>query len=129
MQVGEYEIEESLHYTKEHEWLKKTEGGWELGVSDYASKEMGDVAFVELPDPGATIAQGEILVEIESVKAVSEVLAPCDATVEETNVGLEDEPEAVNETPYEAWIVRFSGSIDESALMDAQAYAAYIETL
>ena len=129
MQVGEFDIMDSLYYTKEHEWLRKTGDGWELGVSDYASKEMGDVAFVELPDVGATIAKGDILVEIESVKAVSEVLAPCDAGVTAVNDGLEDRPEEVNESPYGAWLVRFTGEVDESSLMDAPAYAAYLETL
>ena len=81
MQVGEYEVNDSLQYTKEHEWLRKAGEVWELGVSDFASKEMGDVAFVELPEVGASIAKGDILIEIESVKAVSEVLAPCDAEV------------------------------------------------
>ena len=129
MNVGEFEVMESLQYTREHEWLRKTSEGWELGVSDFASKEMGDVAFVELPEVGSRISKGEILVEIESVKAVSEILPPCDATVTEVNDALEDRPEDVNETPYQAWIVRFAGEIDESTLMGAQAYADYLETL
>ncbi len=129
MKVGEFDIMGSLHYTREHEWLRKKGDGWELGVSDYASKEMGDVAFVELPDVGATVKKGNILVEIESVKAVSEVLAPCDAGVTEVNGELEDRPEEVNESPYKAWLVRFTGDVDEALLMDAPAYAAYLETL
>ena len=129
MNAGEYEIRDDVHYTKEHEWLRKTQGGWEMGVTAYASSEMGDVAFVALPPVGKAVPAGDILVEIESVKAVSEIRAPCDCTVSAVQDVLEDEPERLNEAPYDTWIVRFVGEPDPSILMDADGYAAYLGTL
>jgi glycine cleavage system H protein len=130
MNAGEYEIRDDVHYTKEHEWLRKTQGGWEMGVTAYASSEMGDVAFVALPPVGKAVPAGDILVEIESVKAVSGNPA---SPVRLHRLGgpgwLEDEPERLNEAPYDTWIVRFAGEPDPSILMDADGYAAYLGTL
>lgn len=129
MFVGEYEIKEGLKYTKTHEWAKVVDGTMTVGVTDFASKEMGDVAFVELPEPGKAVVKDEVLCEIESVKAVSEVESPADGTIEEVNQGLEDLPENINEDPYGAWIAKIKIKDEPSDLMSPEEYKDYIEGL
>lgn len=133
IEVGEYKVEEGLYYTKDHEWAKVLEDGTVLvGISDYAQKELGDIAYVELPEIGATFKKGEVLCEVESVKAVSEVYAPVSGEVVEVNGELEDSPELVNEDPYANWIAKLKPeNLEEELkeLMDAKAYAEYLETL
>jgi glycine cleavage system H protein len=133
IEVGEYKVKEGLYYTKEHEWVQVLEDGNVLvGISDYAQKELGDVAYVELPEVGKEVKQFEVLCEIESVKAVSEVYAPVSGEVVEVNGELEDAPEKINEEPYEAWIAKIKPeNLEEDLknLMDAEAYAKYLESL
>lgn len=133
IEVGEYKVKEDLYYTKEHEWVEVLEDGTVLvGISDYAQKELGDLAYVELPEVGKGVSKGDILCELESVKAVSEVYAPVSGEVMEVNEELEDSPEVLNEDPYEHWIAKLKPtSLDEELkeLMDAEAYAKYLESL
>ena len=133
IEVGEYKVKEGLYYTKEHEWVQVLEDGNVLvGISDYAQKELGDVAYVELPEVGKEVKQFEVLCEIESVKAVSEVYAPVSGEVVEVNDKLEDAPEKINEDPYEVWIAKIKPeNLEEELknLMDAEAYAKYLESL
>ncbi|WP_148883860.1 glycine cleavage system protein GcvH [Thermococcus aciditolerans] len=133
IEVGEYRVKEGLYYTKDHEWVQVLEDGTVLvGISDYAQKELGDLAYVELPDVGSELSKGDVLCELESVKAVSEVYAPVSGEVAEVNAELEDSPELINEDPYENWIVKLKPSnLDEELkeLMDASAYAEYLESL
>lgn len=98
IEVGEYKVKEGLYYTKDHEWAQVLEDGTVLvGVSDYAQKELGDLAYVELPEVGKEVNKGDVLCELESVKAVSEVYAPVSGEVVEVNEELEDSPELINE--------------------------------
>ncbi|WP_461867196.1 glycine cleavage system protein GcvH [Thermococcus sp.] len=133
IEVGEYKVEEGLYYTKDHEWAKVLEDGTVLvGISDYAQKELGDIAYIELPEVGASFKKGEVLCEVESVKAVSEVYAPVSGEVVEVNEELEDSPELINEDPYENWIAKLKPeNLEEELkeLMDAKAYAEYLEGL
>ncbi|NJE29738.1 glycine cleavage system protein GcvH [Thermococcus sp. 18S1] len=133
IEVGEYRVKDGLYYTKDHEWVQVLEDGTVLiGISDYAQKELGDLAYVELPDVGSELSKGDVLCELESVKAVSEVYAPVSGEVAEVNEELEDSPELINEDPYENWIVKLKPSnLDEELkeLMDAKAYAEYLESL
>ncbi|WP_188203160.1 glycine cleavage system protein GcvH [Thermococcus camini] len=133
IEVGEYRVKEGLYYTKDHEWVQVLEDGTVLiGISDYAQKELGDLAYVELPEVGKELNKGDVLCELESVKAVSEVYAPVSGEVAEVNAELEDSPELINEDPYENWIVKLKPSnLDEELkeLMDAKAYAEYLESL
>ncbi len=133
IEVGEYKVEEGLYYTKDHEWAKVLEDGTVLvGISDYAQKELGDIAYVELPEVGATFKKGDVLCEVESVKAVSEVYAPVSGEVVEVNEELEDSPELINEDPYANWIAKLKPeNLEEELkeLMDAKAYAEYLESL
>lgn len=133
IEVGEYKIKEGLYYTKEHEWAQVLDDGTVLvGISDYAQKELGDVAYVELPEVGKEVSQGDVLCEIESVKAVSEVYAPVSGEVVEVNGELEDSPEKINEDAYGAWIAKIKpSSLEEDLknLMTAEQYAEYLKSL
>lgn len=95
-----------LRYSKEHEWVKVEGDKVRIGISDFAQEELGDIVFVELPEVGDTITVDEPFGSVESVKTVSELYAPISGTVVEVNGDLDDNPEYVNESPYEkAWMV------------------------
>lgn len=116
-------------YTKEHEWIKVSGDTGTIGITEYAQHELGDVVFVELPEPGAKIKAGEVLGTIESVKAVSEIYAPVSGEVTETNAALSSAPETVNSDPHSsAWLVKvkLANPAEVSGLMDAAAYQAYV---
>jgi glycine cleavage system H protein len=116
-------------YTKEHEWIKVDGATATIGITDYAQEELGDVVFVELPKVGAKISARKSFGTVESVKAVSEIYAPVDGEVTETNAKLANEPETINKDPHgAAWLikVRLSDPKQVSSLMDAAAYQAYI---
>ena len=99
-------ILKDLKYTKEHEWVKVEGDKVRIGISDFAQEELGDIVFVELPEVGDTITADEPFGSVESVKTVSELYAPISGTVVEVNGELDDNPEYVNESPYEkAWMV------------------------
>lgn len=133
IEVGEYKVKEGLYYTKDHEWVQVLEDGTVLvGISDYAQKELGDLAYVELPEVGKEVGKGDVLCELESVKAVTEVYAPVSGEVIEVNEALEDSPELLNEDPYENWIAKLKPTNLEEELkelMDAEAYAEYLKSL
>ena len=95
-----------LRYSKEHEWVKVEGDKVRIGISDFAQEELGDIVFVELPEVGDTITADEPFGSVESVKTVSELYAPISGTVVEVNGELDDNPEYVNESPYDkAWMV------------------------
>jgi glycine cleavage system H protein len=99
---------ESMKYTREHEWLRTGDDGVvTVGITDYAQEQLGDVVYVELPQPGREAGAGEEIVIIESVKAAGDVKAPCAGTITETNSRLESEPELVNRDPLgDGWLFR-----------------------
>ncbi|ACS89321.1 Probable glycine cleavage system H protein [Thermococcus sibiricus MM 739] len=133
IEAGESKVKEGLYYTKDHEWAQIMEDGTVLvGISDYAQKELGDLAYVELPEVGKEVSKGDVLCEVESVKAVSEVYAPVSGEVIEVNEELEEAPEKINEDPYDAWIAKIKPSNLEEELKDlmtAEKYAEYLESL
>ena len=103
------DIPDSLQYTDEHEYIRETDGENEVlvGITDYAQGELGDVVFVELPQPGDRFAPGEAFGTIEAVKAVSELYCPVAGEVVEINEGLDADPALVNSDPYgEGWMIR-----------------------
>ncbi len=117
-------------YTKEHEWLALDGEIGTVGITHHAQEELGDIVFVELPDPGARFGQGESFGTIESVKAVSELYAPVSGEVVEVNDELMDKPEVVNEDPHgAAWLVkiRLDDPSQVEALMSSQEYQSEIE--
>ncbi len=116
-------------YTKEHEWVKVEGDTGTVGITDYAQDQLGDVVFVELPSPGTRVAYLEKFGEIESVKAVSELFSPVTGEVVETNQALADNPQLVNESPYdEGWMlrVRLDDPSELERLLTAEQYEAYL---
>ena len=119
------EIPQQLRYTKEHEWLRADGDRWRVGITRFATTELGDVVMVELPKAGATVARGDELGTIESVKAVSEIFAPVSGKVVAVNEALGEDPELVNTDPYgEGWMIEIEPSSREELeeLMAADAY-------
>jgi glycine cleavage system H protein len=119
-----------LKYTKDHEWIRTAAGAAEVGITDYAQQQLGDVVFVELPDVGRTLAQGEVFGTIESVKAVSELFSPVAGEVVAVNTNLQQQPEKINEDPHGTWIIRVNvkdaGELD--ALLPADQYSALVKS-
>jgi glycine cleavage system H protein len=124
-------IPEELLFTHEHEWIKKiSDSVVRIGITDYAQDQLGDVVFVELPEVGKLVAKDDVLVEVESTKSVGEVYAPFDATVVAVNQAAIEQPELVNESPYDAaWFVEleFSGPLAIDGMLDAEAYRQLTE--
>jgi glycine cleavage system H protein len=122
-----------LRFTKDHEWIRVADGDvYEVGISDYAQGQLGDVVFVELPEPGKTIAQGGQAAVVESVKAASDVYSPVAGTVVEINAALTGDPGLVNKEPTGAgWFFKLkTGDTAQFAeLMDQAAYDAYVKGL
>jgi glycine cleavage system H protein len=113
-----------LKYTKDHEWVRLDGDRGEVGITDYAQKQLGDVVFLELPEVGATVTQGQAFGTIESVKAVSELYAPVSGEVIEVNAALKENPEVVNQAPHTSWMVKLklSDPAEASALLDSAQY-------
>ena len=119
----------TLKYTNDHEWVKIDGSEARVGITDYAQKQLGDVVYIELPDVGRTVSQGEALGTIESVKAVSEIFAPVSGEVVEVNAALKDSPETVNSDPHGAWMVaiRLAAPAETAALLDNTQYADLVK--
>ena len=116
---------ENLKYSKSHEWVKiLDDGSAEIGLTDFAQNALGNLVFVNLPEPGDSVDAGETFADVESVKAVSDVYSPVSGEVLEINEELLDHPELINEDPYGAWFVRVGSPSDEEELLDAAAYEA-----
>ena len=114
-----------LKYPKSHEWLKEEDGVSVIGISDFAQDALGDVVFVNLPEVGDDAAAGEAFGDVESVKAVSDLISPVSGTVREVNEDLLDQPELLNEDPYGTWIIKVENVTDTEELLDAAAYEAF----
>lgn len=117
-------IVEGLLYSESHEWVKVDGGVAIIGVSDFAQAEMGDITYVDLPSEDDEFAAGESFGALESVKASSELYCPVSGRIVAVNSDLEDAPEAINEDPYGAWIIKveMSDNSELSKLMNAAAY-------
>jgi len=117
-----------LKYTKDHEWIRIVGDTAEIGITDYAQQQLGDVVFVELPEVGRTLGAGDPFGSIESVKAVSELFAPMSGDVVEVNPVLRDHPDSVNKEPHSTWIVkvRLSNPSEAGSLLDTEAYERLI---
>lgn len=115
-----------LKYTKDHEWVRIADGEATVGITDFAQKQLGDVVFVELPDVGRVLAQGEVFGTIESVKAVSELFSPLAGTVLAANADLGTHPESVNSQPHDAWMIKIkvADAGELANLLDAAKYDA-----
>ena len=106
VKVEDYEVPENLYYHKEYLWAKVEDGKVRIGISDFAQKQLNDIVYVELPSVGDAITQNEPFGTLESVKAVSDLVAPVSGTVEAVNQELDSKPDLVNEDPYgEGWLI------------------------
>ena len=118
-------LPENLKYAKTHEWVKDLGSGiFEIGISDYAQKELGDIVYINLPRIGDELEAGKSFADIESVKAVSDIFSPVNGKVSEVNETIASCPEAINKAPYESWLIRAEGSIPEGKLFSAGEYQA-----
>jgi glycine cleavage system H protein len=122
---------ENLRFTSEHEWVRLEEGSddVEVGITEFAARELGDIVFVELPEAGSAVTAGDSMGTIEAVKTVADLYAPVTGTVLEANAALESKPELANESPYErGWFVRLrmSDRSELDSLMDHDAYQGMI---
>ena len=110
--------------TKDHEWVDLAGDTGRIGITDYAQNQLGDVVYIELPEVGARLKQGQSFGTIESVKAVSELYSPVTGEVTEVNTALKDKPENVNKDPHGSWMiaVKLANAGEAGALLDATAY-------
>ena len=115
-------------YTKDHEWIRFSGDMAEIGITDYAQQQLGDVVYMELPDVGGQLTAGQSFGSIESVKAVSELFAPIGGEVVEVNGAVKDHPEAVNTDPHASWMikVRVSDPNDAEGLLDSTQYQSLL---
>jgi len=131
-ELSELNLPEDVRYTKDHEWARKKGEGFQIGISDFAQDQLGDIVFVELPAAGDRFEEGDEFGTVESVKAVSELFMPLAGEVVKINEGLEDSPELVNNAPYtDGWMLEVNAS-DPSAfdsLMDRDAYLDMLKGL
>ncbi|MCX6600052.1 MAG: glycine cleavage system protein GcvH [bacterium] len=120
-------IPKDLLYTKDHEWVRIEGDLAVVGITDFAQGELGDIVFVQLPEKGSRIAQGQSLGSIEAVKAVADVYSPLSGEVAEVNAALNDKPELMNQEPYGGgWVVKIRTAnlaAEKAALLNAAAYA------
>ena len=114
-----------MKYSKDHEWMKEEDGVVVIGISDFAQDALGDVVFVNLPGEGDEVTAGEAFGDVESVKAVSDLVSPVSGTVCGVNEDLLDEPEQLNKAPYDAWLIKVENVSDTEELLDAAAYEAF----
>ena len=114
-----------MKYSKDHEWMKEEDGVVVIGISDVAQDALGDVVFVNLPGEGDEVTAGEAFGDVESVKAVSDLVSPVSGTVCAVNEDLLDEPEQLNKAPYDAWLIKVENVSDTEELLDAVAYEAF----
>ena len=121
---------EDLHYTSDHEWVRREGDQVRIGITDYAQDALGDVVFVQVPTVGSKVKAGESFSEVESTKSVSDIYAPVSGEVVEVNEDLAEVPERLNEDPYgEGWIcvIAMSDASEFDSLLDAGAYRALID--
>ena len=117
-----------LKYSKDHEWVKTIDETTVLvGITDFAQSELGDLVFINLPQEGDDVTADEAFCDVESVKAVSDVVSPVTGVVEEVNTQLEDEPQKLNEDPYGAWIAKIKDVSAFGELLNAQEYEAFTQ--
>lgn len=115
----------NLQYSKSHEWIRTEDGVAVIGISDFAQHALGDVVFVNLPAEGDGVTAGDAFGDVESVKAVSDLVSPVTGTVCAVNEELLDAPEKLNSDPYGAWLIKVENVEGSEELLDAAAYEAF----
>ena len=121
-------LQNDRKYTSSHEWLLDLGNGtYRVGLSDFAQHSLGDIVFIDLPKVGDAVTAESSLGDVESVKAVSEVLSPVSGKVSAVNDALASAPESINSDPYGAWLIEVTDVTATAELMDASAYEAFCE--
>ena len=123
------ETPQQLKYTEEHEWVRLEGSTAVVGITDYAQGELGDIVFVELPEPGTDVVKGAVFGTIEAVKTVSDLYAPVSGKVLEVNSDLADRPEEINQSPYEAgWMIKIEAKepAETEGLLDSTGYRNHV---
>jgi len=121
-------VPSELLYSQDHEWVRVlADGTAEVGITDHAQDELSDIVFVNLPEVGDACTAGEAIADVESVKAVSDIISPINGTVAAINESLDDTPGAINSNPYETWLIKVSDVSGLDELMSASAYEAFLK--
>ena len=119
---------ENFKFTESHEWVEDLgDGTYRIGITDFAQSELGDLVYVNLPEEGDALTEGEPFADVESVKAVSEVFSPINGVVSEINSDIVDAPEKINADPYGSWFVVAKDVSFEKELLDAKAYEEFVQ--
>ena len=129
-EIGELDLPGDLSYTEDHEWIRMEDSEAVVGITDYAQDQLGDIVFVELPQPGDQFSKGEEFGTVESVKAVAELYMPVGGEVLAVNPDLEDSPGLVNTHPHsDGWIIRIrpESPAELNELMDRESYVRLLE--
>jgi glycine cleavage system H protein len=127
-----HQVPEGYFFTRKHEWARIEEGGQlQIGISDYAQDSLGDIVYLDVPEPGTSLSAGDSFGNIESVKAVEDLYSPASGVVSEINAEVKASPEKINQDPYGCWLIKLkdfqSGDLD--SLMNASAYADFLKSL
>ena len=120
-------VKEGLYYSESHEYIRVEGNHGFIGISDYAQHALGNVVYVDMPDVDDDVEAGEEFGAVESVKAASDLISPVSGTVVEVNESLEDQPELINQDPWENWIIKveLSDKTELDNLMDAKSYEEF----
>jgi glycine cleavage system H protein len=129
MKAYEFEFPEDRYYLKNHVWLKPEEGQIFIGITELGQSLSKGIVHIDLPEAGDKIRKGDMLVAYETIKAVSQISVPFDATVEEVNEKLWDDPNIINSSPYSEWLVKVKGEFRESTVMKVKEAAEYYRKL
>jgi glycine cleavage system H protein len=128
VKVDDFEVPEGLYYHKEFAWARVEDGKVRTGISDYAQKQLREIVYVELPSVGDTITQNDPFGTVESVKAVSDLIAPISGTIKEVNGDLESKPELLNEDPYDkGWLIVVTPTNLDAELKEIMGFNASVE--
>ena len=128
VKINDYEVIDGLYYSQDYAWVKVLGDKVKIGITDYAQKQLREVVYAELPNTGATLSQGDPYGTVESVKAVSDLVAPLSGTVEEVNAEVQSKPEILNEDPYgKGWLLVMKPSNLQEELGNLKDYNKAVE--
>lgn len=131
MEIRTYSFRDELFYSKTHEWIKIEEEICTVGIDDYSQREIGEIAYIELPAIGTNVKQFGLLCQIESIKTVLDIFSPMSGTIIETNKEIENSPDLLNTKPYDSWIckIKFLELDEKINLMNINEYTKYIKDI
>ena len=125
-----FKVPDELQYTKTHEWIRQEDDTFVIGITDYAQSELGDIVYVDLPEPGRYLNAGDSFGSVESVKTVSDLYAPVSGEVLEKNELLQQSPELINQDPYgEGWLIKVKAEGDPVNTLTPTSYKMFLEEM